>query len=193
LMPPRPGCAGSDRAAPKTTAARGGAQLLVPLACAGVLALSFGAGAQLAAAQGTAPAGVDEASVSDVSDATAAEAETPDVGTGPPPSPAPPAGGADALPPPPAPTADPARYCQLSDQLDTLYNLHPDQPGVAVEQAAALLTEMAQAAPAQIRDAITVVVDDLRADAGVPGATAPGEAILTRAEESVDAFDEQNC
>jgi uncharacterized membrane protein len=191
LMPTRPGRAGLHRAAPKATAARGGAQLLVPLACAGVLALTFWAGAQLTAAQGTATTDVDEASVSDASDATeddATEDETPDVGTGPPP-PAQPEGAADA---PPLP-ADPARYCQLSDQVDTLYDLHPDQPGVATEQAAALLTEMPQVAPAQIQDAVTVVVDDLRADAGAPGVTAPDEATLTRAEESVDAFEEQNC
>jgi uncharacterized membrane protein len=183
LMPPRPGRAGLHRAAPKTTAARGGAQLLVPVACAGVLALSFWAGAQLSAAKGAAPTDVDEASVSDVSDATedsATEDEAPDVGTGPP-------------PPSPAPTADPARYCQLSDQLYTLYDLHPGRPGVAVEQAVSLLTEMPRAAPAQIREAVTVVVDDLRADAGVPGATAPDEATLTRAEDSVDAFEEKNC
>jgi hypothetical protein len=191
LMPTRPSRAGLHRAAPKATTARGGAQFLVPLACAGVLALSFWAGAQLTAAQGTATTDVDEASVSDASDATeddatedsATEAETPDVGTAPPP----------AQPGPPAPTADPARYCQLSDQVDTIYDLHPDQPRVATEQAAALLTEMPQVAPAQIQDAVTVVVDDLRADAGVPGVAAPDEATLTRAAESVDAFEEQNC
>jgi uncharacterized membrane protein len=189
LMPRRPGRAGLHRAAPKATVARGGAQLLVPLACAGVLALTFWAGAQLTAAQGTAPTDVDEASVSDAAEADdpeddATEAETPDVGTAPPPP---------AQPAPPAPTADPARYCQLSDQVDTIYDLHPDQPRVATEQAAALLTEMPQVAPAQIQDAVTVVVDDLRADAGVPGVAAPDEASLTRAEESVDAFEEQNC
>ena len=62
-----------------------------------------------------------------------------------------------------------------------------------VEKAASQLTEMPQAAPAQIRDAVTVVLDDLRAEAGVPGATAPDEATLTQAEATVEAFEEQSC
>jgi hypothetical protein len=70
---------------------------------------------------------------------------------------------------------------------------HPDQPGVIVEKAASLLTEMPQAAPAQIREAVTVVVDDLRAEAGVPGVAAPDEATLAQAEASVDVFEEQSC
>jgi hypothetical protein len=212
LMPPRPGQTGLHRADPKTTATRGAAQLVAPVACAGLLALSFWAGAQLTAAQGAATTDVADTSVSDLADATgatedeatedeatedeAAEGEAPDLPKAlPPPSPAPPAAPADAPPPPAAtaPDADPARYCGLADQLYTLYDAHPDQPGVIVEKAGMLLTEMPQAAPAEIRDAVNVVVDDLRAEAGVPGVTAPDEATLTQAEANVDAFEEQSC
>ncbi len=175
---------------PKTT--RKGAQLLAPMVCAGLLALSFWAGAQLATARAAADTDVVDASVSDLADATGDEA--PDLAITPPPSPAPPAAAADAPSPPAgAADADPARYCQLADQLNALYDANPDQPGMIVENAALLLVEMPQAAPPQIRGAVTAVVDDLRAEAGVPGAIAPDEASLTRAEADVDAFDEQTC
>jgi hypothetical protein len=220
LMPqPRPGQTGQHRVDPEMpttempttgrgsrTTRRGAAQLLVPIACAGVLALTFWAGAQLAAPQGGGTTDVADAAVSDAAEdevtedgATedgATEDEAPDLATSqPPPSPAPLAAPAEA--PAPAtgaePNADPARYCALSDQLYALYDAHPDQPRVIVEKAATQLTEMPQAAPAQIRDAVTVVLDDLRAEAGVPGATAPDEATLTQAEATVEAFEEQSC
>jgi hypothetical protein len=183
------------------------------MACAGVLALSFLAGAQLTAPQGAATTEFADTSASDLDDTTGAteateatedeatadeatEVEAPDPPAAPPlPSPASPAAPADAPPPPTGaePNADPARYCALSDQLYALYDAHPDQPRVIVEKAATQLTEMPQAAPAQIRDAVTVVLDDLRAEAGVPGAIAPAEATLTQAEATVDAFEEQSC
>jgi uncharacterized membrane protein len=191
----------------RTTTRRGAKQLLAPMACAGVLALSFLAGAQLTAPQGAATTDVADASVSDLADAAeatgdeatadeATEVEAPDAAAAPPlPSPASPTAPADAPAPPTGaePNADPARYCALSDQLYALYDAHPDQPRVIVEKAATQLTEMPQAAPAQIRDAVTVVLDDLRAEAGVPGATAPDEATLTQAEATVEAFEEQSC
>jgi hypothetical protein len=225
LMPPRPGQASrlrTDPEAPATempmtempttgrgrrTTTRGAAQLLAPMVCAGLLALSFWAGAQLTAAQGAATTDVADASVADLADASdaaedeatgaeAAEGGSPDLATAPPPpSPAPPAAPADAPLPPAAtaPDANPARYCELADQLYALYDAHPNQPRVIVDKAAMLLSEMPQAAPAQISDAVTVVLDDLHAEAGVPGATAPDEAALARAEASVDGFEEQNC
>jgi uncharacterized membrane protein len=195
LAPPPSRQTELHHAHPKTT--RRGAQLLAPMVCAGLLALSFWAGAQLAAAQGAANTDVADASVSDLADATGDEAtgdEEPDLAIAPPPSLAPPAAPADAPSSPAAAAdADAARYCQLADQLNALYDAHPDQPGVIVENAAGLLVEMPQAAPPQIRGAVTAVVDDLRAEAGVPGAIATDEASLTQAEADVDAFDEQNC
>jgi uncharacterized membrane protein len=199
---------GSPGANPKTAAARGRAQLLVPVACAGVLALTFWAGAQLAVAQGTASTDVAGASASDLADAGADDAtaddategeaagdEAPDPATTPsPPSPAAPGAPADAQPPSvAAPVADAVRYCGLADQLSALRDAHPDQPAVVVEKAALLLIEMPQAAPVSIRDAVNLVVDDLRAEAGVPGASPPDDDALAQAEATVDAFDEQNC
>jgi uncharacterized membrane protein len=178
----------------RTATRRGGAQLLVPLAVAGVLALTFWAGTQLATPQGVATTDVADSGTSDATgdEATADEAE--DETSNPPaaprqPSPAPPAVPAEA----PAPNADPARYCDLADQLYALYDAHPDQPRVIVQKAASQLNEMPQVAPAEIRDAVTVVLDDLRAEAGVPGATAPDEATVTQAEATVEAFEEQSC
>jgi uncharacterized membrane protein len=212
LMPtqPRPGRTGQHRVDPEMpttemptkgrglrTTRRGAAQVLVPIACAGVLALTFWAGAQLAAPQGGGTTDVTDAAVSDaaedeVTEDEVTDDEAPDLATAPPPpSPAPLAAPADT--PPPLTGADPARYCDLADQLYALYDAHPDEPRVIVEKAASQLNEMPQVAPAQIRDAVTVVLDDLRAEAGVPGATAPAEANLTQAEATVEAFEEQNC
>jgi uncharacterized membrane protein len=181
---PLPGPSGRHRAEPgmsKTervlrTTTRGGAQALAPLVCAGVLALTFWAGAQLTAQQDTETETETETIASVLSDTIE------DYGTD--------------LVAEPAPTqaVDPtARYCELADQLYSLYDAYPDEPTVIVEKAAAPLREMPQLAPAEIRDAVTVVVEDLRAEAGVPGVTAPDEDTLTRAEDTVDAFEEQNC
>ena len=177
------------------TTARGGAQFLVPVACAVVLALSFWAGAQLAATPGEATTQVGDASVSDLSDASQDEASDVPAEAAPPP-PAPPAGRAEAQTAPatsPAPVADIVRYCELSDQLYALYDLHPEQPDVVVEKAVSQLSEMPLAAPAEIRDPVNTILDGLRADAGVPGVTAPDEATLTRAETTVEAFEDENC
>jgi uncharacterized membrane protein len=68
LMPqPRPGRTRPDRANPVTSR---GKQLIAPLACAGVLALTFWAGTQLGATQGSATTDVADTPVSDLSDAT---------------------------------------------------------------------------------------------------------------------------
>jgi uncharacterized membrane protein len=166
---------------------RRGVQFLAPVACAGVLALTFWAGAALA---GPAVTGVTDSSASDLAGPSeddepggAAEQQTPPV-----PAPAP--GPTEA---PLAPVDQAARYCELSDQLSTLRDTYPDSPTAVAENGAAQLSEMPQAAPAEIRDAVTAVVDDLRAEAGVPGAIPPDEADLTQAEAAVDAYEEQNC
>ncbi|HWJ53709.1 MAG TPA: heparan-alpha-glucosaminide N-acetyltransferase domain-containing protein, partial [Propionibacteriaceae bacterium] len=131
-------------------AVRGSGRLLRPLAIAAVLALAFWVGARV------------------VSDVSAAEA--PGVVAGPAPAlPAPSAGSAGAPPAlAAAPVPDVDRYCELSEQLYALDDAHPDQPGVVVQKAATQLNEMPQVAPAEIRDAVTTVVNDYRAEAGAP-------------------------
>lgn len=174
-----------------------GAQFFVPVACAGVLAMTFWAGAALAgpAVTDVADSPVSDASVSDaiVSDlAEPPEDEEPDSAAGQEaPVPAPPSGPTNA--PSPAPVDQPARYCELSEQLSTLRDTYPDSSTSVAENGAAQLSELPQAAPEEIRDAVTAVVDDLRAEAGVPGATPPDEAGLSQAEAAVDAYEEQNC
>lgn len=194
LPPSRP-----DGAAPSTgrvyRTARGGAQLLVPLVCAGVLALSFWAGAQLVVSQDAGTTDVSDESVADPADPAevADPADPAAAAQGPTPSPDPATGPADAATSPVEPSGDVARYCEVSEQLYTLDDANPEQPGVVAEQGAAQLDEMPQVAPAQIRDAVLVVVDDYRAAAAVPGVLAPDDATLTQAEATVEAFEEQNC
>jgi hypothetical protein len=72
-----------------------------------------------------------------------------------------------------APAANVQRYCELSDQLNALDVTYAGQPDVIAQQAAALLVELPQVAPPEIRDAVVVVVDDFRAEAGLPGAVEP--------------------
>jgi hypothetical protein len=92
-----------------------------------------------------------------------------------------------------APTpADVRRYCQLADELDNFEAADPD-PKVLAQQAATQLAELPQAAPPDIRDAVTTYVDSIRADAGVPGVGTPDDATLTQAEATKDTFENANC
>ena len=85
------------------------------------------------------------------------------------------------------------KVISYTQQLNVLDDAHPNQPAVVVEKGVSLLGEMPQVAPVEIRDAVTAVVNDYRAEAGVPGATAPDNGALQRAEASVEAFEDQNC
>ena len=85
------------------------------------------------------------------------------------------------------------KVISYTQQLNVLDEAHPNQPAVVVEKGVSLLGEMPQVAPVEIRDAVTAVVNDYRAEAGVPGATAPDEGALQRAEASVETFEDQNC
>jgi hypothetical protein len=92
-----------------------------------------------------------------------------------------------------APTrADVGRYCQLADELDNFEATDPD-PKVLAQEAATQLAELPQAAPPEIRDAVTTYVDSIRADAGVPGVGTPDDATLTQAEATKDTFENANC
>jgi len=188
LLPPS-ASSGSPSPSGPAGAGRRGRQFLAPVACAAVLALVFWAGAEVAAAKDAANRDAADVEVADAGDSSLSDLADPDED--------PPTGGGDADdgadPETAPPEADATRYCGLAGRLEALQNAHPDQPGVVVEQAGALLAEMPQAAPAEIRDAVTLVVDDLRAEAGVAGATEPDDAALAAAEAAVDAFEEQNC
>jgi hypothetical protein len=102
---------------------------------------------------------------------------------------------ADAEPaPPPGPAEQPdvGRYCQLSDQLGDFEDRYPDDPEALLDAAGVQLADLPLAAPPQIRDAVTVAVEHLRADAGelTPD---PDEAAVVRAEDTIDAFEEEHC
>jgi hypothetical protein len=60
-------------------------------------------------------------------------------------------------------------------------------------QGAPQLSEISRVAPAQIREALDVYLEDTRAAGNVPGGTAPGDAAVTRADSTLDAFEEANC
>jgi uncharacterized membrane protein len=162
--------------------ARGGAQFLGTVACAAVLALTFWAGAGLAGPAVGAVTADSETTASDRAGASEDQDQDPDTAAEQPaPAPAPP------------PTTAPSLYCELSDQVSTLLETYPDQPAAVAENGAGQLNAMPQAAPAEIRDAVTTVVDDLRAEADIPGAAPPDEGELSRAEAIVDAYEDQNC
>jgi hypothetical protein len=143
------------------TAARGATQVLAPVACAGVLALAFWAGARLTAPPDRVAGAGAGGTVSDGFAAGAA--------------------------------VDVDRYCQLSEQLSALSEAHPDEPRMVVAQGTTLLDEMPRVAPFEIRDAVSTVVEDYRAQAEVPGVVEPQEGSLQRAEATVDTFEDRSC
>ena len=55
------------------------------------------------------------------------------------------------------------------------------------------MAELPHIAPAVIRDAVTVVVDDCRAEADVHRANEPDETTYARAEATIEAFENRNC
>jgi uncharacterized membrane protein len=170
-------------------ASRGRVKILGSVVCVAVLAVTCWAGAAYATPlddesadiAGTA-ASEDDADHSDESDS-----ETPPLVQAPEPAQEPPS------PPAVGPAASADRYCDLADQLYALDEAHPDQPDLVAEKGASALSELPQAAPAEIRDAVTTVVDDYRATAGAPGVIAPDDSTLSRAEAAVDAFEDENC
>jgi uncharacterized membrane protein len=90
-----------------------------------------------------------------------------------------------AVPPVPAPVqpvGDVRRYCELSDQIDE-----------SDEAEASQVSEMTEVAPAEIREAVTVIAHDLSDDADLPGAVAPDEGSLALAEVAVQGFKARSC
>jgi uncharacterized membrane protein len=185
--------------------ARRGAQFLAPVVGAGVLALTFWSGAVFAAPPGSAAADLtaavadlsvdsDESGGSDAPEVEAPGAEAPAAVAAPaqpqvsPADPAAPLSQTRAQP-----AADVGRYCQLSEQLYAVEDAHPDQPAVIVDLAAAHLEEMPLVAPVEIRDAVTAMVADYRAEANIPGVSAPNDAVLEQAETAVEAFEVKHC
>jgi hypothetical protein len=92
----------------------------------------------------------------------------------------------------PAEVPDIGRYCQLSEQLDTVEDSYPDDPEAVADAASPQLVDMLRVAPAEIRGAVSLAVADVRADAD-EAASHPDEAAVTRAEDAIDAFEEQHC
>jgi uncharacterized membrane protein YeiB len=156
-------------------------RVLALVTCAGVLALSLwgGAGSETAGpltTAGTADGTSTEGFATVAPDG--ADVTTPQgapVGV-------PPSSPAVGSPGPLQPVADVRRYCELSDELD-------DSDAVD----ASPLTELVDVAPPEIREAVVVVADGLRADADLPGSAAPDESLLDQAEVTVDDFNGRNC
>jgi uncharacterized membrane protein len=171
------------------TAARGGAQFLGPVTCAAVLALTFWAGTQFTARPGHAAESA-AGTASELSEAANPDLVIADPAQSPPHPTAHP-GQTDA----PAPADEPAtdRYCDLADQLYTIEETYPDQPRVVAEKGNIQLNELPQVAPVEIRDAVAVIVNNYRAEAGSPEAATPDEATLSRAEATVEAFENETC
>ena len=173
----RPATATADRrgAAARHRTVAGAAQFLIPVACAGALLLAFLAGIRVGPDREEAlasPAGADPA---------------PPAAAGPEPTgpsgPAAQAGGGPDL----------GRYCQLSEQVDALETRYPDDSAALVGAARTQLTDMPRVAPLEIRDAVTLSVDHIRAEAREPATQHPDESTLGQAEATIDTFDEENC
>ncbi|OLT13705.1 hypothetical protein BJF78_21265 [Pseudonocardia sp. CNS-139] len=138
-------------------------QVLVPLACASALVLGYWAGTRL---------GPDREEEPPASDAAARPGPEPVEN-----------GGAPDL----------GRYCQLSEQVAEVEEQHPDDPKAVVGKADVQLTDMPRVAPVEIRPAVTVLVTDIRAEAGEPTAGDQDDAALQQAEATVDSFEDLNC
>jgi len=61
-----------------------------------------------------------------------------------------------------------------------------------LDAASVQLVDLPLVAPPQIRDAVTISVEHLRADAGEPTPD-PDEAALAQAEDTIDAFEDEHC
>jgi hypothetical protein len=77
-------------------------------------------------------------------------------------------------------------------QLGDLEDQYPDDSKALVRAAEAQLVDMPRVAPVEIRAAVAVSVDHIRADAGEPS-THPDESTATQAETAIDAFEERHC
>ncbi|TQM43833.1 putative membrane protein YeiB [Pseudonocardia cypriaca] len=176
------------RDAASGAASRTTAKILRSVVCVAVLALTCWAGAAYATPLDDESADIagSAASEDDAKGPDEPDTQTPPLVSAPEPAQEP------ASPPAVEPAASADRYCELADQLYTLDDAHPDQPELVAEKGASALSELPQAAPAQIRDAVTTLVADYRA-AGVPGVTAPNGSTLSQAEATVDAFEDENC
>lgn len=112
--------------------------------------------------------------------------------------PAPPVLTSPAPGPQPGPVAEPAgipdvgRYCQLSEQLGAVEDRYPDDPKALLDAAGLQLVDLPRVAPVEIRGAVTLAMDQLRADAGEP-TPHPDDAALAQAADTIDAFEELHC
>lgn len=88
------------------------------------------------------------------------------------------------------PEGDVERYCDLADEASAFDDA--EEPEFSGDDQSATLSKMAQAAPAEIRDALNTVIDYERNRAGT-GATAPDPATLQRARAILEKFDDDNC
>lgn len=87
---------------------------------------------------------------------------------------------------------DIGRYCQLSDQLGDLEDRYSDDPKALLRAAGTQLVDMPRVAPVEIRGAVVLAVDHIRADAGDPAAN-PDESAITGAETTIDTFEDKHC
>jgi hypothetical protein len=51
----------------------------------------------------------------------------------------------------------------------------------------------ARIAPAEIRDAVTILVSGIRAEASEPAVQAPDDPALEQATATIETFEDQNC
>ena len=148
------------------TAARA-AMLLVPVACVGALALAV-AGTRFDPGQEHLLPSAEEAD----------------------PAPGAAAGPAPAGPPGPAAVAggahDLGRFCQLYEQVGDLEDQYSDDPEALLGAAGPLLDDMPRVAPEEIRDAVVISIDYMRAEAGDPAVEAPDEDAVDQAYDVID-------
>jgi hypothetical protein len=168
---PAPG--GRAGASRPSTIARA-SPFLVPVAIAGALALAIWGGTRLAADRARASAST-----------TGAEPGSPAITA---PAPTVPTGPGE-----PAGTPDLGLYCRLSQQVDDLETRYPEDPEAVLNAARPQLIDLPRVAPVEIREAVTVVVAGIRADAGESDIPDPDEATLGQATTTVDAFEDENC
>ena len=100
---------------------------------------------------------------------------------------------------------NPARYCALTAELDalgeTIFGALPETAGAAefaaaeqelVRRAGERLDELERVAPEEIRADVPVLIEGLRARAGIPGAEVD-EAEAEAAEQRILAYEERAC
>jgi hypothetical protein len=85
------------------------------------------------------------------------------------------------------------RYCELSEQVDADQSQFPDNSKALLGVAGTQLTDMPLVAPSQIRGAVTISVNQIRAEAGEPAGPQPDDSALDQAEGAIATFEEENC